>query len=53
VRFELPPEAEGYRTEVRAFLARYLDAEGFVETFPHRHGMDGSFAVRLVRSTSA
>lgn len=30
-----------------------VDAEGFVETFPHRHGMDGSFAVRLVRSTSS
>jgi 16S rRNA (cytosine967-C5)-methyltransferase len=24
---------------------------GFVETFPHRHGMDGSFAARLVKST--
>ncbi len=23
--------------------------EGFVETFPHRHGMDGSFAARLVK----
>jgi len=29
-----------------------VNAEGFVETFPHRHGMDGSFAVRFVRSTS-
>jgi len=29
-----------------------VDAEGFVETFPHRHGMDGSFAARLIRSTS-
>jgi 16S rRNA (cytosine967-C5)-methyltransferase len=26
-----------------------VNAEGFVETFPHRHGMDGSFAVRLRR----
>jgi 16S rRNA (cytosine967-C5)-methyltransferase len=25
----------------------FVNAEGFVETFPHRHGMDGSFAVRL------
>ncbi len=24
-----------------------VSAEGFVETFPHRHGMDGSFAIRL------
>lgn len=24
--------------------------EGFVETFPHRHGMDGSFAARLVKT---
>jgi len=26
-----------------------VTAEGFVETLPHRHGMDGSFAVRFVR----
>jgi 16S rRNA (cytosine967-C5)-methyltransferase len=26
--------------------------EGFVETFPHRHAMDGSFAVRLVKANS-
>jgi 16S rRNA (cytosine967-C5)-methyltransferase len=26
-----------------------LTPEGYVETFPHRHGMDGSFAVRLVK----
>jgi 16S rRNA (cytosine967-C5)-methyltransferase len=26
--------------------------EGFVETFPHRHGMDGSFAARLVKSAA-
>ena len=26
-----------------------VSPEGFVETFPHRHGMDGSFAVRLVK----
>ena len=25
--------------------------EGYVETFPHRHAMDGSFAVRLVKSS--
>lgn len=27
-----------------------VNREGFVETFPHKHGMDGSFAARLVRS---
>jgi 16S rRNA (cytosine967-C5)-methyltransferase len=26
--------------------------EGYVETFPHRHSMDGSFAVRLVKAAS-
>ena len=29
-----------------------VNAAGFIETFPHRHGMDGSFAARLVRSSS-
>ena len=24
--------------------------EGYIETFPHRHDMDGSFAARLVRN---
>ena len=28
-----------------------VDPAGYVETLPHRHGMDGSFAVRLVKST--
>jgi 16S rRNA (cytosine967-C5)-methyltransferase len=26
-----------------------VNPEGFVETFPHQHGMDGSFAARLVK----
>jgi 16S rRNA (cytosine967-C5)-methyltransferase len=26
-----------------------VSPEGYVETFPHRHGMDGSFAARFVR----
>jgi 16S rRNA (cytosine967-C5)-methyltransferase len=30
-----------------------VSPEGFVETYPHRHGMDGSFAARLVRSAEA
>lgn len=29
---------------------RLVSADGFVETFTHRHGMDGSFAIRLKRS---
>jgi 16S rRNA (cytosine967-C5)-methyltransferase len=34
-----------------AFVSRDLvSPEGFVETFPHRHAMDGSFAARLVKS---
>jgi len=24
--------------------------DGYVESFPHRHGMDGSFAIRLIRT---
>jgi 16S rRNA (cytosine967-C5)-methyltransferase len=27
--------------------------EGYVNTFPHRHQLDGSFAVRLVKSSGA
>jgi len=27
--------------------------EGFVETFPHRHAMDGSFAVRLIKAKTS
>jgi 16S rRNA (cytosine967-C5)-methyltransferase len=27
-----------------------VDAEGALRTFPHRHGCDGFFAVRLVKS---
>jgi 16S rRNA (cytosine967-C5)-methyltransferase len=34
-----------------AFVSKDLvNGEGCVETFPHRHGMDGSFAARLVKS---
>jgi 16S rRNA (cytosine967-C5)-methyltransferase len=31
----------------------FVTPEGFVTTFPHTHGMDGSFAVRLVKSTAS
>ncbi len=30
-----------------------LTAEGYVETFPHRHGMDGSFAARLRKKSDS
>jgi 16S rRNA (cytosine967-C5)-methyltransferase len=58
-------EPEENSLMVRAFLERHpefspedarglissdlVNAEGFVETLPHKHGMDGSFAARLVR----
>ena len=61
-------EPEENAQAVDAFLARHaefalegagpyvshdvVNERGCVETFPHRHGMDGSFAARLVRSTS-
>ncbi|MEW6509391.1 MAG: 16S rRNA (cytosine(967)-C(5))-methyltransferase RsmB [Bacteroidota bacterium] len=59
-------EPEENQDMVKAFLARHpefrldpagaylshdvVNADGFVETYPHRHAMDGSFAVRLVKS---
>jgi len=62
-------EPEENRLMVRAFLDRHpefaledartlissglVNDEGFVETFPHKHGMDGSFAARLVRRAEA
>jgi 16S rRNA (cytosine967-C5)-methyltransferase len=58
-------EPEENQEVVRSFLANHpefvldnaaqfvskdvVTPEGFVETFPHRHGMDGSFAARLVK----
>jgi 16S rRNA (cytosine967-C5)-methyltransferase len=60
-------EPEENQDVVRAFLQRHLEfqlepathfvnhdlvnPEGFVETFPHRHAMDGSFAARLVKGS--
>ena len=32
--------------------SRLVHPEGFVETFPHRHQMDGSFGIRLKKGTS-
>ena len=34
-----------------AALRPLLDAEGALRTWPHRHGMDGFFAVRMERSS--
>jgi len=34
-----------------ATLRPLLDAEGALRTWPHRHGMDGFFAVRMERTT--
>ncbi|HUI63216.1 MAG TPA: 16S rRNA (cytosine(967)-C(5))-methyltransferase RsmB [Bacteroidota bacterium] len=58
-------EPEENQQIVRTFLERHpefalenaqayvshdlVNAEGFVETYPHRHDMDGSFAARLVK----
>jgi 16S rRNA (cytosine967-C5)-methyltransferase len=58
-------EREENQDNVAAFLAAHpefvvesaqhfvssdlVTPEGYIETFPHRHGMDGSFAVRFVR----
>ncbi len=30
--------------------SKIVTSDGYVETFPHRHGMDGSFAIRLKKS---
>ncbi|MEX0602887.1 MAG: methyltransferase domain-containing protein, partial [Bacteroidota bacterium] len=59
-------EPEENSVQIREFLSRHpeftvesagqfvhadlVNADGFIETFPHRHGMDGSFAVRLRKS---
>jgi 16S rRNA (cytosine967-C5)-methyltransferase len=41
------------RDDARQFVSQaVVSQEGFVETFPHKHGMDGSFAARLVKETS-
>ena len=34
--------------DARSFIPeKFVTSKGFVRTFPHRHGIDGSFAVRL------
>lgn len=62
-------EPEENMDRIRGFLGRHPDfsiedasqfihkdlvhPEGYCETFPHRHGMDGAFAVRLRRQPAA
>jgi 16S rRNA (cytosine967-C5)-methyltransferase len=61
-------EPEENRGVVGSFLSRHpeflledasrfvskelVSSDGYIETFPHRHRMDGSFAARLVRGTA-
>jgi 16S rRNA (cytosine967-C5)-methyltransferase len=40
--------------DARQYVSHALvNSSGMVETFPHKHGMDGSFAVRLVKESNA
>jgi len=40
--------------DARQYVSHALvNPDGIVETFPHKHGMDGSFAVRLVKKSGA
>lgn len=52
IRAFLSAHPEFRLDDARSFVSQTLvSADGFVETFPHRHGMDGSFAARLVRAS--
>ncbi|MCJ8500574.1 16S rRNA (cytosine(967)-C(5))-methyltransferase RsmB [Desulfatitalea alkaliphila] len=44
-----------YRPEMNEVASpeTFLTSEGYLKTMPHRHGMDGFFAVCLVRSASS
>ena len=60
-------EVEENRDVVKDFVAKHaefsvesaqqyikpqlVNSEGYVETFPHKHGMDGSFAIRMRRGS--
>ena len=39
--------------DASVFVNKSVVADGCVETFPHRHHLDGSFAARLVRTPAA
>ncbi|MER3524311.1 MAG: 16S rRNA (cytosine(967)-C(5))-methyltransferase RsmB [Ignavibacteria bacterium] len=50
VRSFLAAHPEFRLDHAASFVCKDLvSREGFVETFPHKHGMDGSFAARLVK----
>ena len=52
VRKFLATHPEFQLESAAGFVSRDLvNSEGFIETFPHKHGMDGSFAARLVKRT--
>jgi 16S rRNA (cytosine967-C5)-methyltransferase len=54
VRTFLEQHPEFRLEDGRNFVSKDLvTAEGYVATYPHRHGMDGSFAVRLLKSPVA
>jgi 16S rRNA (cytosine967-C5)-methyltransferase len=39
--------------DARTFVnSSLVNAQGAVETYPHRHGMDGSFSIRLTKKSS-
>ncbi len=53
VRSFLSQHPEFMAEDARQFVGpSVVNASGQVETFPHRHGTDGSFAVRLVKKAS-
>ncbi len=44
------PEFEIDRSP-RTAPSALVSVDGYIETFPHKHGMDGSFAIRMKRSS--
>lgn len=51
IRWFLEQHREFTLEHAKAYVSHALTtADGFVETLPHRHGMDGSFAARLVKA---
>ena len=51
VRSFLARHPEFHLEDAREFVSKDLvTPEGFVATYPHRHGMDGSFAARMLKA---
>jgi 16S rRNA (cytosine967-C5)-methyltransferase len=51
IRTFLAAHPEFVVDDAKQFVSQALvNQEGYVETFPHRHAMDGSFAARLVKA---